>query len=201
MTMLIWNCRGAGKSRFPGLIRDYVRLYKLSFLAILESRISGDRTDHVLSRLGFDGIARSDAIGFAGGIWCLWKRNRIAIDVLSTSKYCILLKINPRSHDPWLLSVVYGSPQERIRDDLWNELRVTQANYNLPWCVVGDFNAVLHPHEKEGGGAFNQRLAQSFANCIFDCSLVDLGSNGPLFTWRSGSLRERLDRALGNTQW
>lgn len=48
MTMLIWNCRGAGKSRFPGLIRDYVRLYKLSFLAILESRISGDRPDLTL---------------------------------------------------------------------------------------------------------------------------------------------------------
>lgn len=95
MDMLIWNCRGDGKRHFPGLIRDYTKMYNLSFLAILEPHISGARADNVVNKLGFDGIARSNAIGFAGGIWCLWKRNRIAIDVISTSKYCILLKVNP----------------------------------------------------------------------------------------------------------
>lgn len=70
---------------------------------------------------------------------------------------------------------------------------------DLPWCVAGDFNAVLHSHEKEGGGAFNPRAGQSFAQCIFDCNLLDLGYKGPLFTWHSGALKERLDRALGNT--
>lgn len=72
---------------------------------------------------------------------------------------------------------------------------------DLLWCVAGDFNAVLHSHEKEGGGAFNQRAGQSFAQCIFDCNLLDLGYKGPLFTWHSGALKEWLDRALGNTQW
>lgn len=67
--------------------------------------------------------------------------------------------------------------------------------------VVGDFNTVLHAHKKEGGGAFNYRAGQSFAQCIFDCSLVDHGYKGPLFTWRSGSLREHIDKALGNAQW
>lgn len=83
MNMLILNCRGARNRRFPGLIRDYVNLYKLCFLAILELRISGARADYVINKLGFDGVARSDAIGFSGGIWCLSKRNRVAIDFIS----------------------------------------------------------------------------------------------------------------------
>lgn len=74
MSMLIWNYRGAGKRHFSGLIRDYAKMYNLSFLAILEPRISASRADNVVNKLGFDGIARSDAIGFRGGIWCLWKK-------------------------------------------------------------------------------------------------------------------------------
>lgn len=199
--MLIWNCRGAGNKRFPGLIKDYTRIYKLGFLAVLEPRISGIRADRVIEKLGYDGIAREEAVGFAGGIWCLWKKNKFSIDVISSSKYCILLKISPHSRTPWLLSVVYGSPQERFREDLWNELRDIHSNFNLPWCVAGDFNSVLHAHEKEGGGEFNMRAGQRFAQCLFYCNLLDLGCKGPLFTWRSGSLKERLDRALCNSQW
>lgn len=48
MNMLVWNCRGAGDRHFPGLIRDCVQIYRLSFLAILEPRISGIRADKVI---------------------------------------------------------------------------------------------------------------------------------------------------------
>lgn len=68
MNCLVWNCKGAGKRNFPGLIRNCVRMYKLCFLAILEPRISGRCAEKVIDRLGFDGAARVEAIGFSGGI-------------------------------------------------------------------------------------------------------------------------------------
>lgn len=173
----------------------------MSFLAILEPRISGIRADKVVEKFGFSGAVRVDPVGFAGGIWCFWKRSLLSMEVVSTSKYCVVLNVNPRSPTPWLLSVVYGSPQERFRDELWEELRGISTELDLPWCVLGDFNSVLHSHEKSGSGDFNQRSGQKFADCIFDCGLVDLGYKGPIFTWRSGALRERLDRALGNVRW
>lgn len=199
--LLFWNCRGAGNKHFPGLIRDYVKLYNLCFLAILEPRISGPKANRVIANLDFDGIFRVEAIGFTGGIWCLWKKNQINIDIISSSKLCVLLKVNPRSLHPWLLSVVYGSPRERHREDLWNELRTIHNDSDLLWCVARDFNSVLHPHEKVEGGAFNQGAGQRFAQCLFDSNLVDLGCKGLLFTWKSGSLKERHDRALGNITW
>lgn len=117
------------------------------------------------------------------------------------SKYCILLKVNPRSPTLWLLSIVYGSPHERFRDDLWEELRTIHGRFDLPWCVLGDFNAVLHAHEKSESSDFNLRSGQKFANCIFYCGLVGLGYKGSLFTWKSGTLQEHLDRALANAKW
>lgn len=125
---------------------------------------------------------RVDAVGFAGEIWCFWKRNIVSMEVISTSKYCVVLKVNPRSPNPWLLTVVYGSPYDRFRDELWAKLRAIRNHNELPWCVLGDFNAVLHSHEKSGVREFNRRSGQKFADCLFDCGLVDLGCNGPLFS-------------------
>lgn len=130
--MLVWNCRGAGDHHFPSLIRDCSKIYRLSFFAILEPRISGIRADKVIDKFGFSGAVRVDAVGFAGGIWCFWKHNLVSMEVVSTSKFCITLKVNPRSQNPWLLSVVYRSPQERFRDELWDELRTMSMASELP---------------------------------------------------------------------
>lgn len=143
MNLLVWNCRGAGGRNFPGHIRDLVSIYKLSFVAILEPRIIGNRANNVINRIGFDGVVKVEARGFAGGIWCMWRQNQMTIQVLYTSNHCILLKVNPRSDNAWLLAVIYASPQERGREALWSELREINNSYSLPWCAIGDFNAVL----------------------------------------------------------
>lgn len=62
MNMLFWNCKGAGNRHFPRLIKDYVRMYRLSFLALLEPRISGIRVNKVIEKLGFDRIIRQEAV-------------------------------------------------------------------------------------------------------------------------------------------
>lgn len=66
---------------------------------------------------------------------------------------------------------------------------------------MGDFNSILHPNEKSGVGAFNSRAGAIFSQGISDCNLIDLGFKGPMFTWKSGSLCQRLDWALGNPIW
>lgn len=106
-------------------------------------------------------MARVEATGFSGGIWCLWKRNQMAMEVVSTSSYCILLKvINPKADNAWLLLVIYGSPQARLGE-------------NLPWYVIGNFNTVLYEHEKLGGAPVNRYSCDKFAQCIEECNLVE----------------------------
>lgn len=199
--LLVWNCREAGGRNFPSHVKDLVRIHNLNFVAILEPRISGNKADIVISRIGFDGGVRVEARGFARGTWCMWRQNQVSIQVPSSSDQCILLQVNPRSNRTWLLAVIYVSPQARGREALWDELRMISQNYNLPWCALGDFNTVLYDHEKVGGGSVICSSCQTFNHCIDVCQLVDLGYNGPTFTWKKGDLRERLDRALANTRW
>lgn len=78
---------------------------------------------------------------------------------------------------------------------------------NKPWLVVGDFNDIVCANEKKGGGQVFARKCNKFRENIEDCSLSDLGCNGPKFTWHEPiyhggqSIFKRLDRALSNEKW
>lgn len=201
MNGVFWNCRGAGKKRFPGLVRDYVRMYHLNFVAILEPRISGSQADHVVHRIGLGGSIRVEARGFSGGIWCLWNPAAINISVLAREEFCIHLKVNPSTPKEWILTVVYASPQANNRPRLWERLVAFHSSISSPWCLAGDFNSILFEHEKRGGAPFNHQSCQPFQDFISSCNLLDLGFKGPPFTWKRGDLCQRLDRGLSNMAW
>ncbi|RYR05834.1 hypothetical protein Ahy_B06g085655 [Arachis hypogaea] len=110
--------------------------------------------------------------------------------------------LSGKNSSPWLLTVVYGSPQRVTRRALWSSIESYARNVNLPWCLLGDFNAMLHNHEKRGGSSVNNQSAcKEFQNCVSTCGLVDLGYSGWPFTWKRGDLAERLDRGLSNLEW
>lgn len=176
-------------------------MHHLNFVAILEPRISGQRSEDVCRRIGLQGCVRVEASGFSGGIWCLWNPARINISVVATTTDCVHLAINHNTPTEWFFTVVYASLQVHLRPRLWEELVSFSTSNSKPWCLAGDFNAILQEHEKEGGAPFNYQSSHQFTTCIEACHLLDLGFKGPPFTWIRGSLRQRLDRVLCNTAW
>jgi hypothetical protein len=72
---------------------------------------------------------------------------------------------------------------------------------------VTSINEILVASEKEGGVTVDVRRCIRFGRWVQNCGLIDLGSNGPKFTWRGAERRdyvrvcERLDRCFGNSQW
>ena len=83
MNILIWNYRGAMKPQFRKTIMDLVEWHSSILMVITETRMSGDRADEIIETLPFDGHAVSDTIGFAGGIWLLWRSDLVNLDVLA----------------------------------------------------------------------------------------------------------------------
>ncbi|CAL1410372.1 unnamed protein product [Linum trigynum] len=70
-----------------------------------------------------------------------------------------------------------------------------------PWLLVGDFNSILSPSEKLGGAPFDAARIRDFQEVVQDTGLIDLGFEGPAYTWFRTGLRERLDRGLANNYW
>lgn len=201
MISMIWNCHGAGGRNFASLIKDYMRIFQLDFIAILEPRISGHLADRVIQKTGLIEGARVDASGFSGGIWCLWKSNFIPVNIVSTSQFCIHLKMNPNTPTFWYFSVVYASPNVGLREQVWRELRDFSSSHHGPWCLAGDFNSTLSAQEREGGAEINYEACNAFRECLEDCGLIDMGYAGSPFTWSWGQLKQRLDRVLCNSAW
>lgn len=193
MNCMIWNCRGAGGRNFASMVRDFLSIYQLDFLAILEPRISGPSPDKVIRKIGLIEGAR----GFSGGIWCLWRPNFMPVSIISSSRYCVHLKMNPNSPLSWFFSVIYANNREEV----WKELKEFNSNIPGPWCLAGHFKSIMSENERSGGADFNSRASNAFVECVEDCSLIDMGFTGPPFTWFRGQLKQRLDRILCNAEW
>ncbi|XP_015931575.1 uncharacterized protein LOC107457904 [Arachis duranensis] len=167
---------GARGKGFSTLIRDLRKDLDVNFVILLETHISGVRGERVRNRIGLNGSFVVEARGQSGGIWCLWDSNFWKVEVLSHTfqfvhmkikdKNKVHMKIKDKNENQRLLIAVYGSPNRGYRKSLWDDLREISRDASIPWCAIGDFNAIICP-----------------------------------YTWKRGSLAERLDRGLANPDW
>jgi hypothetical protein len=107
--------------------------------------------------------------------------------------------------NPWLLTC-FHAPHGGSKALLWDSLSKIGNSFGGLWLNLGDFNAILSPHEKLGGKTFGSSPHYEFCNFVHSNGLVDLGYDGNPYTWcnkRSGCalIKERLDRGLATKDW
>ena len=207
MKIMTWNCRGAASVPFGRTLREMVTQYKAEVVILLETRCSGEAIPHIIRRMNFKNFIIEEAHGFAGGIWIMWNRDDISINVLKKHQQFIHAEIAISNNDPWFLTAVYACPQENGRKELWQELKTIAMTMQKCWMIMGDFNEIAESSEKKGGAPVDMAKCRAFSARINDCNLIDLGFIGSRFTWRgplwNGKDRvfKRLDRALANVDW
>ena len=152
MNILVWNCRGAMKPLFRKTVMDLVDWHNPIIMVITETRLSGARATEIIETLPFDGAVVSDTIGFAGGIWLLWRFDLVQVEALATIEQEIHAIVWVRSQTfNWLISAIYASPRFEERCILWENLKMLANMHDLPWALMGDFKEVLTKEEKSGG--------------------------------------------------
>ncbi|KAL0287393.1 UNVERIFIED_CONTAM: hypothetical protein Sradi_7126100 [Sesamum radiatum] len=119
--------------------------------------------------------------------------------------HCALL--NKRTSTKCLISVVYGDCEAVRRRPLWESLlSISEDSVDDPWCVLGDFNAIVDPSESCGRVVEPTSAMAEFSDFITDAALVHLPFQGCPYTWHNcsegiRSLWRRLDRVLVNEVW
>ena len=134
MNILVWNCRGAMKPLFRKTVMDLVDWHNPIIMVITETRLSGARANEIIETLPFDGAMVTDTIGFAGGIWILWRSDLVQVEALATTKQEIHAIVQVRCQTfNWLISAIYAaSPRFEERCILWENLKMLAFLHNLP---------------------------------------------------------------------
>ena len=72
MSVLCWNCRGAGKPATVRELRDQAKQFAPTVLCIVETQISATWVEGLASTLGFDNGYAVSSNGRSGGIGMFW---------------------------------------------------------------------------------------------------------------------------------
>jgi len=203
---MTWNVQGAGSASFLNTLKELIRKYDPTIMALMETKISGRQAEAVCKKIGFDGHFRVDAQGFSGGIWLFWKSQLIQVQILTSDTQFVSMTVTVNNHPPWIFTAVYASPQEAARHSLWHHMNEFSVNNSQPWLLAGDFNETKSMEERKNCSDDLLRRCTYFGNWIESTALIDLGFTGPPFTWSRGLNPEtkkyaRLDRGLCNQDW
>lgn len=181
MNLLSWNCRGLGNPRTVRVLGDLLRTRKPDFLFLSETFSIASKIENIRVHFGFAQCFSVDRVGHSGGLAIFWKQH-VDCEVMSFSQnhidVCFLVNNNPS----WCLSCFYGFPERARRKGSWDFIRLLGSKSQLPWCIFGDFNDLLHPSNKIGNTLHPPSLMEGFRLAIDDCLLTEVDLAGGRFT-------------------
>lgn len=105
------------------------------------------------------------------------------------------------------VTIIYGKPDYRIRENLWADLIYLSSQIEGPWLLIGDFNAIRCTSERLGSHASHRlNIIDLFNNSPDTIGVKEIDSRGGNTTWYNGRLGEhridsKLDHGFGNMEF
>ncbi|KAG5604805.1 hypothetical protein H5410_026297 [Solanum commersonii] len=203
ISTIIWNIRAINTQGVMERLKNLNKIHHVSMIAVLEPFSDNNNINMFKSMLAMDHATSN----INGKIWLFWNTD-ISCTVLEADEQQVTCEISHTEvQGNYIKTFVYAKCKEYLREPLWDKLlHFADTRDTTPWCTVGDFNVITDIDEKLGGIPYNMRKSLEFIGVIEACGLMDLGFNGPKFTWsnqRGINFRiwKRLDRAMVNDSW
>ncbi|XP_042486110.1 uncharacterized protein LOC122066356 [Macadamia integrifolia] len=202
----IWlNIRGAKKAAGLRALSYFIRDHSPDVVCVAEPMISESKFPFLFfKKLGFESdFIHNFRMDKVPNIWVIWKQGIPRPSIIAVSDQQLSYTVD------WLgncvgLTFVHANCFMVKWRELWSELGLV-VNPNLPWSVIGDFNATLLSNEKRGSGRFNAKSAADFQSMVDTCLLIQVPSQGKMFTWtnnrRRGNVAAVLYRSFCNSKW
>ncbi|XP_072056235.1 uncharacterized protein [Arachis hypogaea] len=190
MRILTWNCRGLGRPLTIHNLKGISQSHSPELVFICETKNQTRNVEAKLRSCGFNKWHIVNPNAIAGGLAMAWK-DGCDIKVTSSSSFYIQAIVKDAANDvEWSIIGVHLSCSEQNQGGI---------------AILGDFNSITTPEEKDGGGDTPLSSMTAFNLFIGDNDLVDLGMIGRQYTWsnrRAGNalIQERLDRVLVNAE-
>ncbi|XP_039160981.1 uncharacterized protein LOC120289722 [Eucalyptus grandis] len=186
-------------------VRNLVLANRLSLIGIVETKVPHDLFNVISGKLLNNWCWKAN-LDYAerGRIWVGWDPSAVSFEAISVSDQVFHGELR------WLdfgmtcmISIVYAEHSFTARRPLWEDLVVRSPSLqDVPWLVMGDFNAIKDPSDRLGGSDGWLPSFDEFGHCLDQAELDDLRYVGFRYTWStsSGSLRKmrKIDKVLVN---
>jgi hypothetical protein len=140
-------------------------------------------------------------MGSSGGILIVWDPGLFSLVSVRRDRFSLSVVLSSQLSGLFLaITNVYAPANHALTPAFLAELEALGLLFPLPWLVVGDFNLVCAPGDKNNCN-FDLSLATAFNASISNLALFELPLLDRMYTWsnkRSSPVLARLDRAFFN---
>ena len=98
------------------------------------------------------------------------------------------------------IRIIYGYYTSSDNARLWQELLEIKTNSDVPLFLMGDFNEVRVPKERNGCTDITSNMV-NFDMWINNMGLIELPLTSRKYTWRRDTSCSRIDRAFVDPHW
>lgn len=185
MKILYWNIRGVANPDSQMELHSICVKYKPDFVCISEPMTLFSKIPMVSWSPLHLKLVETNSKDPAPNLWLLcseylqtptviWNgQQQITISTYFDNKYCFL-------------TFIYASTSYLRRHFLWQELQTMRTSFSNHWMMIGDFNAVLRGHEKQGGCPPHSSSCSDFQAMSDTCDMVHLNTPGASYTSSNG---------------
>lgn len=154
MKRIYWNLRGLANSPTRLSLRNHIRTHKLDFCFVVEPFMNlQDLPNNYINSLDLKIFDCNTRYNLLTNLWCMYKKDLNPQVVTSSYQHVsfkfVLDFVQVGFH------VVYASTHHINRRNLWLDIS-SLLNNHVPWCIIGDFNAISGSHEHKGSHTPNK---------------------------------------------
>ncbi|XP_062080485.1 uncharacterized protein LOC133785250 [Humulus lupulus] len=177
-----WNVRGMNKGNKQRDIRDLCRLNNIGFGALFETKVRHEKAAGIISN-SFPNWDYYSSSVISYRILLIWQSKFVQVQILDEDPQFVHCKIRVSGHKTeFFLTAVYGSNSILERKVLWDKL-ARLGHLNLPWIVLGDFNAMFSYQDRNGGTPITPKEVSDAKNWLSLGQLDEIRYAGSSYTW------------------
>ncbi|XP_075080308.1 uncharacterized protein LOC142165830 [Nicotiana tabacum] len=201
MNWLFWNVRGANKKYKQKELRKYLKTKHLTLKGITKTKVKVHKAHTVATVVAPNWGFQNNYLSAPNGrIWLLWGNSLYTVDKLREEAQLLHCQVTiTTSNKPCVITIIYGYNTCDQRKDMREALKELDQGINMMWLIVGDFNAILYPHDRLFGNPVQYGEIKDFNDCIHDLMLNEVKYCGKSVAAEIHQLED--EKYMLNSQW
>lgn len=131
-------------------IKKILQQHRPQIFFCCKTKMRARQISSVCRNFNFGNYFVVDRIGMGGGLALFWN-SKVHVHMKSYSLHHIDAVVYNEGVKEWRCTKIYGHLEANQKHHTWTLLKRLATLSSLSWCYFGDFNEVIHLHEKNGG--------------------------------------------------